>query len=71
MITFIEIADWSEAPYFHTRRFSHRTDESIKAILERDKIKDATVWCWNTDGKTGQIRNHAVKVGTLPAPPTA
>ena len=64
-ITFIEIPNWTAVPYYKTRRFTHRTDESIKAILAQEGITIATVWCWNTDGKDGQIRNHAVKVGKV------
>ena len=65
MIKFIEVPNWMAVPYYGTRRFTHHTDAAVRAILERDEIKDATVWCWNTDGKDGQIRNHAVKVGKV------
>ena len=65
MINFIEIKSWNDVPYYGTSRLSHHTDAAVLALLERDEIKDATVWCWNTDGKNGQIRNHAVKVGKV------
>ena len=65
MINFIEIKSWNDVPYYGTRRFTHHTDDSVRATLERDGITIATVWCWNTDGKDGQIRNHAVRVGKV------
>ena len=65
MIKFIEVPNWMAVPYYGTSRLSHHTDAAVLALLERDEIKDATVWCWNTDGKDGQIRNHAVRVGKV------
>ena len=65
MINFIEIETWNDVPYYGTRRFTHHTDESVRAILAQKGITIATVWCWNTDGKDGQIRNHAVMVGKV------
>ena len=65
MIKFIEVPNWTAVPYYGTSRLSHHTDAAVLALLERDEIKDATVWCWNTEGKDGQIRNHAVMVGKV------